>query len=232
MSSMCHLPATPSIPVLIPGTSLNVPLATPGRLDAGTLSVYAALGLETVVLLVDGLEYTVPVDHVASAKAALVRRVAPIAGGVAADPRTTVAVPRPSVQVPDHQPRADPSVVRVYEALGIDVVNVVLGAGTAEAVHTVRTDSVAAARSWVKHQAECESAGHCHTPASRPCPIAGVTLQDHYVGDQPPVTDRVLARLFGARFLRVLAPVGGMTYWVLKGPAGVEATLTRLGLYE
>lgn len=229
------VPPSPPAPVtvLIPRKSLTVPLVTPGRLEAVTREIYSLLGVETDIIVVHDREYTVPSNHLAQARQA----VRDQAAGPAPAPLQTVEVPIETINVPHYQPRITPTAADVYEALGVDVVDLVPHPDE-QTVYTVLTAQAGCAKAALRHKRECPSAAaaetaaaaaECHHAALQAVPVPGLSLKDFYVGE-PPHAIRILARLYGVRFLRAQNDVG-VTYWIANGPAGVDATLNRLNLY-
>jgi hypothetical protein len=220
---------------------INVPYATEGRLDKTTHDIYSVLGIETDLIIVEGREYTVLSEWLGIARNTILtnqRLTAPAAQEADLAARV-IEMPVQHAQVPEHQPRVNPCVALIYKTLGIDTVDVVLQEtsgliGARDIVYTVLIEYMATAKIVLRNHLERTAPADREPKAATVLePIGGLNLQDFYVGE-PEYPVKVLARLFGARYVRVLGP-DNATYWILSQQAGnpifFDEVLTRLGLY-
>lgn len=215
---MAALPAEPvRTHVALAGGDVTVPLATPGQLEAIICHIYALLGVEMQEIHIGGAKYTVPLAHLVLARNAI--RVA-LAGGAPLAGQTC-QVPVANVTTPYWQPQVDGDMAELLDALNVDTVDPVFGGVT----YTVLTQHVGCTRARLN--APVGGAAPAPVP-TMVIPVGGVTLQDFYRG-APSHAVQVLARLFGARFMRLLDD-GGALYWVLAGQPATDATVQRLGL--
>ena len=212
------------IHVALAGGNVTVPLAVPGQTEAITRRIYDLLGVEMQSILVSGVEYDVPLLHLVAARNAI---RASLAVGGAPHAGQTCQVPVAAVTLPYWQPQVDAVTAELYEALGVDTVDLVFGGVT----YTVLTPHVGCTRARLNAPVAAVPApvgGAVPPVPTMATPVAGVTLQDFYRG-APSHADQVLARMFGARFMRLLDDNGAL-YWVLAGQPATDATVQRLGL--
>ena len=194
---------------------LASPLVLADEPDGDTLAVRSLLGLDTVEIVHGGNSYHVLADRVSDA-----------ISGIDAELKAWVPIPIavPSVIAPTHQPQIEPGMREVYDALGVQVVDLCLGG----AVETTLLECVSTVRKLRltpggDHLPEVKNA--ClHMPHQYAC--NQLKLKDYYVGPAPyPV--EVLASLFGLQYVNVLGRDGAQ-YAVLNFGAHIGATLKRL----
>ncbi len=195
--------------------AFTVPLAADAaKTEPVVREVYEALGLDTVEYVAGcGARFVVPTEHIRAARQEI------DAGRV---PRGDVRhVIRTSIDVPHFQPQVAPTKAAIYRALGIDTVNIDFR-GT---VYTVLTSHIYQAKAQL---ARGDSAGQAATSSF---PTISLEVRKCYVGPPPPAI-AVAVKLYGAKFVRILAGPHDTVYWVLVSPLyPVSDVLDRLGAY-
>lgn len=125
-------------PVRIAGPFTMIPLATLGVLSDVNKEIYALFGITTDVLLVGDSTYTVLTNQLEAARDAIRRsKHENVSLGT-----FTTRVPTQHVLVPNFQPQLTETRARLYEALGIDTMDVVIG----DTVFTVLATQLASAK--------------------------------------------------------------------------------------
>jgi hypothetical protein len=219
--------------VLHAGNTLTVPVATKGRLDDLTRTIYTLFNICTDVMVVDAKEYTVLSQHLLVAKSIILASQIPGAAEKATLASRTVEIPVHYVSVPEFQPQVKPDVALVHDTLRIDTVDLELESRSAERLNGNIILVPKAASIYTIVTARIDDAktrlmSGTHAPVVQVL-VAGIKLRDFYT-DEPAAPVSTLARLFGARFVSVQDRYS-KSYWVLEGQlSDFKDTLTRLGL--
>lgn len=185
------------------GATANIDLVTP-FVDAITLKIYKALGLELITIKVNNNNYVVPVLQFTLAHADILNNA----------PRQTCQIPI-NMQIPYWQPKIDNIISDIYKTLGITVVNIiafgseftVLTAYIFQFTTMYETNPV----SPVMH-----------------LPIMDIMINNWYEGG-PNYTERVMFKVLGISYLRLLND-DNKTYWVLANDINTNNVIQSLGL--
>jgi hypothetical protein len=228
----------------------SIPTVIHGKLDAITGFIYDMFGIDTIEVLVSGETFTVITKELTNS----IRVIQGLSPEAISTHVFTENILATEMKIRLWQPQVNPMVATVYKCLGIDTVDIVVN----NKVYTVIASQVVTAKAMILDS--CRSTGtntsagtgtntgagagtntSTGTNIYHQIPINGAEFQEVYVGT-PSNEVFVLAKMFGARFLRVVAGPArlnqGENAKVMcvisrSTPIGsvLEETLQRLGLY-
>lgn len=230
-----HLPQVAPPPprsVLVTSAIIQVPLASLGVLDEAASEVYRVFGLQTDQILIEDASYTALAAQIAQARNAI--RQSRESGCPLSS--YTIRVAAKQVRIPCYQPQISPVLARAYALLGIETVDLVVGAHAFTVLSSYLTSAKSAIDTLTSHWLEGPRPpsgpdGPAPCPVGRSVPVntRGLTIQDYYT-EYPSQTVLTLSAMFGTRFL-CLQDRGGRTFYVPSLPEGVGGVAQRLGLY-